>query len=363
MIVMAETPATPSRPTIGITMGDPSGIGPEVVVKALSDRRVRALGRFVIYGLNELLAYAADRLEIEPYWFRVQHDSSRTRHRIIDEVLVLDFDEFDGFIQSPRAPSKPGGLASKAFVEEAIADALRPADDPRHIDAMVTAPICKEAWRMAGFSWPGHTELLACRTKAKRHAMMFVSPRLRVVVATAHVPLMEIRDLLTIGRVFDPIDLGHEACRMLGVRRPVIAVAGLNPHAGENGQFGDEESRLIKPAIEVARQAGIDVRGPFPPDTVFIEAAAGGYDLVVAMYHDQGLIPVKLLGWEKAVNVTLGLPIIRTSPDHGTAFGIAGRNAASDGSIKAAIELATELAANRMTATVTANGKRSEPAA
>ncbi len=351
---MADAPETPPKPTIGITMGDPAGIGPEVVVKALSDRRVRALGRFVIYGLNELLAYAADQMEIEPWWFRVQHDSQRTGRRINEDAVVLDFDEFDGFIQSKREPSKNGGLASKSFVEEAIADALRPPDDPRHLDALVTAPICKESWQLAGFKWPGHTELLATRTRAKRHAMMFVSPRLKVVLATAHVPLMEIRDVLTIGRVFDPIDLGNDACKELGIASPVIAVTGLNPHAGEHGILGDEETRLIEPAISLARQAGIDARGPFPADTIFIEAASGTYDLVVAMYHDQGLIPVKLLGWDKAVNLTLGLPIVRTSPDHGTAFDIAGRNAASAGSMQAAIDLAARLAAARMSAAIAA---------
>lgn len=332
------------KPTIGITIGDPSGIGPEVVVKALHDREIRSLARFVIYGLNEILAYAADQLEIDPFWYRVQHDSRRTTRRITEAIVVLDFDEFDGFMQSPRQPSKPGGLASKTFVEEAISDALRPTDHPRHVDALVTGPISKEAWHLAGFKWPGHTELLAQRTKAKRHVMMFVSPRLRVALATAHLPLMKIRDVLTIGRVFDPIDLGHQACRQLGIENPVIAVTGLNPHAGENGHLGDEETRLIEPAIEVAREAGINVRGPFPADTVFIDAAAGNYDLVVAMYHDQGLTPVKLLGWDKAVNMTLGLPIIRTSPDHGTAYDIAGRNGASAGSMKAAIELAARLA-------------------
>jgi 4-hydroxythreonine-4-phosphate dehydrogenase len=339
------------KPTIGITMGDPAGIGPEVVVKALADRAVRRQARFVIYGLNELLTYAADRQEVDPFWFRVQHDSDRTSRQIIEDVVVLDFDEFDGLVRAPHQASKMGGLASKTFVEEAIGDAMLPPGHPRRIDAIVTGPICKESWTMAGFNWPGHTELLAYRTKAKRHAMMFTSPRLRVVLATTHIPLMEIRNKLTIGRVFDPIDLGHEACRQLGIDRPRIAVTGLNPHAGENGQFGDEESRLISPAIRVARDAGIDVHGPFPADTIFIRAAAGDYDLVVAMYHDQGLIPVKLLGWDKAVNWTLGLPLIRTSPDHGTAFDIAGKNIASEGSMRAAIELAWQLATNRMAAT------------
>ncbi len=346
---MARARNSKAKPTIGITMGDPAGVGPEVVLKALHDRDVRSLGRFVIYGCNEIMAYAADQLEIEPYWFRVQHDSRRTARQITEAVVVLDFDEFDGFMQSPRQPTRAGGLASRAFVEEAITDALRPADDPRHVDALVTGPISKEGWHLAGFHWPGHTELLAHRTKAKRHVMMFVSPRLRVALATAHVPLMKIRDMLTIGRVFDPIDLGNEACRALGIEHPAIAVTGLNPHAGEAGHLGDEETRLIEPAIELARQAGMNVKGPFPADTIFIEAAAGNYDLVVAMYHDQGLIPVKLLGWDKAVNLTLGLPIIRTSPDHGTAWDIAGRNVASAGSMRAAIELAVQLALPRMT--------------
>lgn len=177
--------------------------------------------------------------------------------------------------------------------------------------------------------------------------MMFVSPKLNVVLATVHIPLMDIRNKLTIGCVFDPIELGHRACLSLGIAKPRVAVCGLNPHASENGQFGDEEQRVITPAIEMARDTGIDVHGPFPGDTVFNDAAAGRYDLVVAMYHDQGLIPVKLLCFDEAVNVTLGLPIVRTSVDHGTAFDIVGQNKANAGSMKAAIQLAAKLAAGR----------------
>jgi 4-hydroxythreonine-4-phosphate dehydrogenase len=353
-----------AKPVIGVTMGDPAGIGPEIIIKALCDPRARKLARYVIYGLNELLNYAADRQEIDPFWYRVQHDSSRTTRTIIEDVVVLDFDEFDEFEHRAHSPSKLGGLCSKAFVEEAITDALLPDEHSRHLDAIVTGPICKESWALAGYSnWPGHTELLANRCKVKRHCMMFVSPRLRVTLATTHIPLNDIRNVLTIGRVFDPIDLGHEACLQLGIKHPRIAVTGLNPHAGEHGQFGDEERRLIEPAIKVARDSGIDVEGPFPADTIFIKAAAGDYDLVVAMYHDQGLIPVKLLGWDKAVNWTLGLPIIRTSPDHGTAFDIAGKNLASEGSIKAAIELAAQLANNRIAAANAPQQRASESAA
>lgn len=360
-----STGSIPTKPTIGITLGDPAGIGPEVILKALADRALRKQARFVIYGLNEVLNYGADQLEIEPFWFRVQHDSRRATQPIVDDVVVLDFDDTQssGYVaQLKHEPTRIGGLVSKAFVEEAITDALRPVDQPRHIDAVVTGPISKHAWQMAGFNWPGHTELFAHRTKAKRHAMMFVSPRLRVTLATTHVPLMTVRNYLSLGRVIDAIELGNQACKELGTASPRIAVTGLNPHAGEGGQFGDEEARIIAPAIRVAQESGINATGPFPGDTIFISAAAGDYDLVVAMYHDQGLIPVKLLGWDKAVNMTVGLPIIRTSPDHGTAFDIAGQNRASAGSMIASIELAIQIANVRRATAESANTK-AEPAA
>ena len=332
------------HPVIGITMGDPLGIGPEVLVKALADPAMRKLAKFVVYGRNETLLAAAERARVGLDWFRVDASSERAQEGSVLAPLVLDYTA-DGLLDATRpGPTRFGGILSKAFVEDAITDALRAPGDPRRVDAVVTGPISKESWSIAGFKWPGHTELLAFRTKAKRHAMMFSSPRLRVALATAHLPLMDVRNVLTIGKVYDPIDLGHQFCRQLGIAKPRIAVCGLNPHAGENGMFGDEETRVIRPAIDAARRVGIDAHGPFPGDTVFIGAAAGDWDLVVAMYHDQGLIPVKLLGWDKAVNVTVGLPIVRTSPDHGTAFDIAGQGRASEGSMKAAIELAARLA-------------------
>ncbi len=334
----------PRRPVIGITMGEPSGIGPEVVVKALADEEIRKLGRFVIYGMNELLSYAADLAEIDPFWWRLQHDSPRAEYDLIHDVVVLDYDEFSVLGSGNPRPTKQGGAASLKFLEDAIVAANRPVGTSGRIDAIVTAPICKESWMLAGCKFPGHTELLAYRCKVKRSVMMFHAPKLNVVLATVHLPLMEIRNVLTIGAVFDPIDLGHEACRRLGIVKPRIAVCGLNPHASENGQFGDEESRIITPAIQMAQHKGIDVHGPFPGDTIFLDALAGKYDLVVAMYHDQGLIPVKLIGWDVAVNVTLGLPIIRTSVDHGTAFNIVGQNKANAGSMKAAIKLAAKMA-------------------
>ncbi len=409
------------RPHIGITMGDPGGIGAEVIVKALADPEIRRLGRFVIFGLNELLAYAADLAEIEPFWWRDQHErfcphahssagesvarqpppaaaSPSALHAYPHDVVVLDYDEFSILGLDSRGPTKAGGQASMQFVTDAIHAAMR-----HRIDAIVTAPICKESWQLAGFDrWPGHTELLAEKTKARRFAMMFAAPPpmpsrqwpassgqngpdalaetqnskrktqndskpqaplspqhsvltthkgLRVVLATIHEQLFELRHKFKIGTVFDPIDLAHQALvDWFGIEKPRIAVCGLNPHASENGLFGDEEKRIIEPAILMARQHGIDATGPFPADTIFLKAVQGQYDLVVAMYHDQGLIPVKLLDFNNSVNLTLGLPIVRTSPDHGTAFDIAGKNKADPGSLKSAIRMAAQIARQRSAA-------------
>lgn len=397
-------------------MGDPAGIGAEVLVKALADQRIQRLARFVIYGQNAVLLDAAERAGVQPFWLRVAAASERAAQGVLVEPVVYDYDGVvtgnggghiaghglsdgagagertgersvgssisavrpvsgasaasgqSGSSGTPTASSSPGaqgsnhpsssgsrqaldgpratalgGALSKTFVEDAITDALRPVGERRRIDAIVTGPISKESWAMCGFRWPGHTELLAARSKAKRHLMLFWSPKLCVALATGHIGLCEIGDHLTIGRVFDPIDLGHQFLLRLGVRTPRIAVCGLNPHAGERGLFGSDEERVIQPAIELARRQGIDAHGPFPGDTIFISALRKEWDMVVAMYHDQGLIPLKLVARDEAVNCTVGLPFIRTSPDHGTAFDIAGRNMADPGSMKAAIELAVRL--------------------
>ncbi|MFQ5423259.1 MAG: 4-hydroxythreonine-4-phosphate dehydrogenase PdxA [Phycisphaerae bacterium] len=325
------------RLTIGITMGDPSGIGAEVIVKALADESLRRSGRFIIYGLHEPIAYAADMAELNPYWFRRPFDEVS---RIESGVVVADFDEIPLPAQPPRHPTAEAGRASMRFVEAAIRDARA-----GRIDAIVTGPIHKTAWQLAGYSFPGHTELLARRFKTRRVTMMFAGGPLRVALASIHEPLFGLWHKFTIGLVFQPIDLLHQALRdWFGIPDPTIAVAGLNPHAGENGHIGDEETRIIEPAIVMAREAGIDVIGPIPADTLFLRAAHGEFDGVVAMYHDQGLIPVKLLAFEESVNITLGLPIIRTSVDHGTAFDIAGKGRADCGSMKSAIRMAIQLA-------------------
>jgi len=331
------------KPTIGITMGDPAGIGAQIIVKALCDPALLQLAKFVVYGANESLTLAADMCQIQPRWFRVDGQSKRAASTIAESFVVLD-DSEDELYAIGHEPSAIGGGVSKRWVETAIKDAMRSTTDPRHVDAVVTAPICKQSWTAAGYKWAGHTELFAARTKSKRHAMMFVSPKLRVVLATCHLPLMDIRNVLTIGRVFDAIDLAADGCRQLGIGNPRIAVTGLNPHAGEGGVLGDEETRLIQPAIKVAKNNGLDVHGPFAADTIFNAAVDGAYDVVVAMYHDQGLLPVKLLCPQEAVNWTLGIPIIRTSPDHGTAFDIANTDSANPSSMVHAIELACDLA-------------------
>ncbi len=322
---------------IGITMGDPGGVGPEIIVKALADPLLRRQAKFIIFGLDEALEYAADLAELEPFWFRFPHEKLNRNYP--RQVAVADYDDY-----SPptwiHVPTRASGEASIRFCLDAI-DAARDG----LIDAVVTAPISKTSWKLAGGKWPGHTELLAERCKSPRKAMMFVGGPLKLALATIHEALFDIRNTFTIGCVFEPIDLLDTALKeYFGITRPRIAVAGLNPHAGEDGRFGDEEERIIKPAILLAQEAGIKCEGPFSADSLFIRAAHGEFDGVVAMYHDQGLIPVKLLAFDRAVNVTIGLPIIRTSPAHGTAFDIAGKGAASAESMKSAIRTAIDMA-------------------
>ncbi|OHB78489.1 MAG: 4-hydroxythreonine-4-phosphate dehydrogenase PdxA, partial [Planctomycetes bacterium RBG_16_55_9] len=213
------------------------------------------------------------------------------------------------------------------------------------IDAVVTAPISKTSWKLAGADWPGHTEMFAARCKSPRKVMMFTAGPLKLALATIHEALFEVRHKFTIGRVFEPIDLLNDALKhYFGFENPKIGVAALNPHPGEEGQFGDEEQRIISPAILLAQEQGINCHGPFSADTLFLRAVQGEFDGVVAMYHDQGMIPVKMVDFEHAVNITIGIPIIRTSPAHGTAFDIAGRNLANPASMKAAITTAIQMA-------------------
>lgn len=328
------------KPLIGVTLGDPCGIGAEVIVKALIDPDIRGLARFVIYGVEEVMAAAADAAGIRPFWFCVAPQESL---RVDSGVVVIDYTQYAAGFWVHARPTAEGGRSSLRFVDHAV-DAARKG----LIDAIVTAPIHKTSWKLASCSFPGHTEKLAHAFHTKRVTMAFVGGGMRIALASAHLGLFELRNKFTLGLVFQPIDLLHHALsRWFGHERPRIAVAALNPHAGENGRFGDEEKRIIEPAMQMARNVGINVEGPFPADTLFTPRLRTRFDGIVAMYHDQALIPLKMLAFDTAVNVTLGLPIIRTSPDHGTAFDIAGTNQADPGSMKEAIRLACHMASLR----------------
>jgi 4-hydroxythreonine-4-phosphate dehydrogenase len=303
-----------------VSAGDPAGIGPEVTIKALAQPDVRAQAPAIaVAGDPDHLRRTAERLGLPaPERVEPAGDASRVQ---------------------PGRLSTEGGAAGVAAIRRAV-ELIQAGV----YDALVTAPINKEAIRLAGFGWPGHTEMLADLTAAGDVRMLLVTDRLKVVHVTTHRSLRSAIDAATADRILRTIELGHEGARRLGYERPRIAVAGLNPHAGESGLFGDEEIHEIEPAVAAAREAGMDVSGPWPPDTLFWRASRGEFDLVVAMYHDQGHIPVKLAGFDEGVNVTLGLPFARTSVDHGTAFDIAGRGIARWQSMAAAIRVASLLA-------------------
>jgi len=285
------------KPRVAITAGDPAGIGPEIAERAARDARVTAVCEPVVYGPPAGESFAAGVLSAE------------------------------------------AGRAAYDAILRAVADATSGA-----VAAIATAPINKEAFRLAGLPWSGHTDLLAHLTGARDVAMMFHSDVLRVVLATIHIALADVPRTLTSALMERTIALTARELARFDKVAPRIGVAGLNPHAGEHGLFGREDMDAIAPAVDACRRRGIDVKGPFPADTVFVRAQRGEFDVVVACYHDQGLIPVKLVAFGKAVNVTLGLPIVRTSVDHGTAFDIAGTGAADPESMVAAVLLAARLA-------------------
>lgn len=319
---------------VALTMGDPGGVGPEVIVKALSSRSLRKNIHPVIVGSSAVIrdALRVARLPVNVVPFAGFSDARPT----YDTVEVLDV---RAPMKTPKCrPSRYAGRAAVACIKKAVQLAERGV-----VHAVVTAPVSKESFHMAGCPWPGHTELLAELTGAKHVAMMFVSRRLKVILCTIHVQLRRVPGMITPQRVYRIIELAYRASGMLGIRNPDIAVAGLNPHAGESGILGGEENRSIMPAVLKARRKGMEIAGPYPPDVVFHRAYRGDFDLVVCMYHDQGLIPFKMVAFETGVNVTVGLPILRTSPDHGTAFDIAWSNRADPTSMIEAIKLAARL--------------------
>lgn len=329
---------------IGITMGDPAGIGPEIVVKLLSARQSWPC---VVYGDARWLERTARRLNIDcqvrPIT-EVSQMSAKPSDSVASDISggspvlwVIDTFHVPETLPLGQVSAK-AGQSAYASVSRAIDDALA-----GEIRAIVTAPLNKQAIGMAGIEFPGHTEILAARSGDIPVAMMLANQVLRVILVTIHEPLRQVPDLLSIDAELQTISLAHQACRQLGIDRPRIAVAGLNPHAGEAGKFGREEIDIIAPAIEQAQKMGMDVSGPWPGDTVFARARQGEFDIVVAQYHDQGLIPVKYMGLDEGVNVTVGLPFVRTSVDHGTAFDIADQGIASAESLHCALVMAEQL--------------------
>lgn len=293
-------PAVARRLRVGVTVGDPAGIGPEIAKKAAADESLRDECEIVLYG-------PASDAELARF----------PRGRVSAEA----------------------GRAAYDAILSAVADARSGA-----LDAVATAPVNKEAFAAAGLPWRGHTDLLAHLTNAPHAAMMFYAETLRVVLATVHIPLAEVPRTLTRDLLERTIDLAAREMPRFGFRKPRLALAGLNPHAGEHGIIGHEEEEVLAPAVAACRARGVSVQGPFPGDTIFVRAMRGEFDAVIACYHDQGLIPIKMAAFGRAVNVTLGLPIVRTSVDHGTAFDIAGRGVADPSSLIEAVRLAARLA-------------------
>ncbi len=326
------------KPRIAITMGDPGGIGPEVILKALARSDVRQALIPVIVGDLKVLGDTARRLNLGVPFHRVDAVDEAVPNRFGNAVAVwqptLDYGSFlIGGI------SAENGKASRAYILEATQAALE-----KKVDSICTAPISKEALFAAGSGFPGHTELLAdaCGVEAVR--MMLAGGGLRVVLQTIHVALKDVPALISIEAILKSLRMISQFATAAGESHPRIAVCGLNPHAGEGGHFGTEEITIIAPAVAAALDEGIAVTGPLPADTVFHRMLQGDFDFVLAMYHDQGLIPVKTLDFHGGVNVTVGLPIFRTSPDHGTAFNLVGQNLADESSMAAALLYAVKLA-------------------
>ena len=325
------------RPLLAITMGDPCGIGPEIVLKALRKTELYRVCRPLVIGDIRILERASLWLDVVDFRFELVKNSSSGNYQP-DTITIINLENADPVECVPGQLSRTAGRAAADYVFRACDLALA-----GEVDAIVTAPINKEALRLGGVPFPGHTELLQHRTGADKVSMLLVGEKLRVVHVSTHVALDEAIRKVTRERVEEVIALAHEACISLGIKHPRIGIAGLNPHAGENGLFGRQEQEEIHPAVLASRNKGYIVSNPLAPDTIFLRAFHDEFDIVVAMYHDQGHIPMKLLAFDSGVNVSFGLPIIRTSVDHGTAFDIAGKGTARETSLIAAIDTAIKL--------------------
>lgn len=325
-------------PLLGVTMGDPSGIGPEIILKSF-ESPVAAKCNIIVIGDYGIMHAAHGLLSTHHIQLKRLTDVSEAIFE--DGIMnVLDLECVDMNTFKPGIVSPGSGNAAFLAVKKAVELAIE-----KKIDAVVTAPLNKEAMHLAGHKYPGHTEILAELTKTEDYAMLLYDKKLSVIHVSTHISLIRSITSLNTERIEKVIMLADEAMRRICGKKPRIAIAGINPHAGEKGLFGDEEINIIGPAIQSAKKRGIDVTGPLPPDTVFLQALNQEYDIVVAMYHDQGHIPLKLIGFSSGVNITVGLPIIRTSVDHGTAFGIAWQGKAMENSMIEAIRLASILTA------------------
>jgi 4-hydroxythreonine-4-phosphate dehydrogenase len=350
-MVSGKKNLTATRPVLGISIGDPAGIGPELCVKALARQEIYAACVPVVYAdalvLEDALAVTGRNFALNPV---KNPQAAAGKHGTIDFIDAGILTQKGDYAYSTVAAKS--GDASFQYVVNAIKDALAGSTA-----GVVTGPVNKEALNLAGHHYAGHTEIFAEYTHTKNYGMLLSGGGLNVIHVTTHVSMREACDRITTERVLNVIRLADRALRLMGKEKRRIGVAGFNPHASENGLFGDEEARAISPAIQAARTEGLDVTGPVPPDTVFVKALGGVFDVVVAMYHDQGHIPLKLCGFrlDKAtglftqmsgINATIGLPIIRTSVDHGTAYDRAGKNTSNEGSLVEAIEMAVTFAEN-----------------
>ncbi|MBN1596358.1 4-hydroxythreonine-4-phosphate dehydrogenase PdxA [candidate division FCPU426 bacterium] len=329
-----------NKPIIGITMGDPAGIGPEIIVKSLQNRDIINKIQPVLIGNEDVFKRAILENGLKISIKRVECPICGTLLNKNIQLIVSD---------TLKGITKKGGWNRKTAISsfQAVEKGVKLALDGR-INALVTAPICKEAWNSIGVTHAGHTELLGIMTKTKGYSMMFVGGAFKLILLTIHQPLSAVPKSIKKEKVIQVGITGEMACKKyFRIKHPHIAVAGLNPHAGEGGILGKEEQREIIPALaELSKRRDVHFSGPYSPDTLFVDAAKGKYDLVICMYHDQGLIPFKMLSLHQGVNVTVGLPIIRTSPDHGTGFDIAGKRRANPGSMTAAISTAFEMVQN-----------------
>jgi 4-hydroxythreonine-4-phosphate dehydrogenase len=322
--------------TLGITMGDPSGIGPEIILKSFKKSEIRK-NRIIVIGDYNVMLKAYNILKIRS--FKLKRITDPDEYSFDNNILnILDLH----LVNLHRLlPGREQGMSGNAAFE-CIRKTIELVNNNR-INAIVTSPLNKEALHKAGHKYPGHTEIFASMTNTSDYAMLLHDKKLSVIHVSTHIPLMEAIKGLKRERIEKVIELGNSIMKRLHKSNPAIGVAGINPHAGENGLFGNEEIKEIIPAIRTMKRKGINVEGPFPPDTIFLQAVKGKYDLVVAMYHDQGHIPLKLIGFNSGVNITAGLPFIRTSVVHGTAFEIAWKGIANESSMVNAIKLAVKI--------------------